>query len=163
MKQVMSREDSDILLKHGFKTAAFGAVSFNHHTKESITPTSAAIMKKLGKIKDEREQLGQLLIELSSSPSPADLSDAFKQVHSSSNVIPDSSEDSIENVPIWLRTYVADTLRYIEYERRALPVSLVLSTNQCSIFFFAYTAIIFCHRSLCFAIKWSVLSNKRHS
>ena len=33
--------------------------------------------------------------------------------------------DSIENVPIWLRTYVADTLRYIEYERRALPVMLL--------------------------------------
>lgn len=33
--------------------------------------------------------------------------------------------DSIDIVPIWLRTYVADTLRYIEYERRALPVALL--------------------------------------
>lgn len=33
--------------------------------------------------------------------------------------------DSMQNVPIWLRTYVADTLRYIEYERRALPVMLL--------------------------------------
>lgn len=33
--------------------------------------------------------------------------------------------DSMENVPVWLRTYVADTLRYIEYERRALPISLI--------------------------------------
>jgi len=33
--------------------------------------------------------------------------------------------DSMENVPIWLRTYVADTIRYIEYERRALPVMLL--------------------------------------
>ena len=32
---------------------------------------------------------------------------------------------SIEYVPIWLRTYVADILRYIEYERRALPVALL--------------------------------------
>jgi hypothetical protein len=27
--------------------------------------------------------------------------------------------DSLENVPVWLRTFVADVLRYIEYERRA--------------------------------------------
>jgi hypothetical protein len=33
--------------------------------------------------------------------------------------------DSMDFVPIWLRTYVADTLRYIEYERRALPIALV--------------------------------------
>lgn len=33
--------------------------------------------------------------------------------------------DSMEFVPIWLRTFVADTLRYIEYERRALPIALL--------------------------------------
>jgi hypothetical protein len=33
--------------------------------------------------------------------------------------------DSLDFVPVWLRTYVADTLRYIEYERRALPISLI--------------------------------------
>lgn len=33
--------------------------------------------------------------------------------------------DSLDNVPVWLRTYVADSLRYIEYERRALPISLI--------------------------------------
>lgn len=33
--------------------------------------------------------------------------------------------DSIDLVPVWLRTYIADTLRYIEYERRALPISLI--------------------------------------
>ncbi|KAG7356205.1 SET methyltransferase domain containing protein [Nitzschia inconspicua] len=33
--------------------------------------------------------------------------------------------DSMEIVPIWLRTFVADTLRYIEYERRALPIALL--------------------------------------
>lgn len=33
--------------------------------------------------------------------------------------------DSMDSVPIWLRTYVADTLRYIEYERRALPIALL--------------------------------------
>jgi hypothetical protein len=33
--------------------------------------------------------------------------------------------DSLENVPVWLRTFVADVLRYIEYERRALPISLI--------------------------------------
>ena len=32
---------------------------------------------------------------------------------------------SVEYVPVWLRTYVADILRYIEYERRALPVALL--------------------------------------
>ena len=34
-------------------------------------------------------------------------------------------EDKIDHVPIWLRTYVADILRYIEYERRAMPVALL--------------------------------------
>jgi hypothetical protein len=33
--------------------------------------------------------------------------------------------DSLDLVPVWLKTYVADTLRYIEYERRALPISLI--------------------------------------
>ena len=33
--------------------------------------------------------------------------------------------DSMDFVPIWLRTFVADTLRYIEYERRALPIALI--------------------------------------
>ena len=33
--------------------------------------------------------------------------------------------DSIDNVPVWLRTFVADVLRYIEYERRALPIALI--------------------------------------
>lgn len=78
MKQVMSKEDSELLLKHGFNTAAFGAVSFNHH----------------------------------------------------SGVDPQSNPDSIENVPVWLRTYVADCLRYIEYERRALPVALLCNQME---------------------------------
>lgn len=34
-------------------------------------------------------------------------------------------DDSMSTVPIWLRTYVADVLRYIEYERRALPIALL--------------------------------------
>lgn len=74
MKQVMSKEDSELLAKHGFSTAAFGAVSFNHHTASADST---------------------------------------------------STQDSIDNVPIWLRTFVADCLRYIEYERRALPVALL--------------------------------------
>ncbi len=74
MKQVMSKEDSELLAKHGFSTAAFGAVSFNHHTSSADST---------------------------------------------------STQDSIDNVPIWLRTFVADCLRYIEYERRALPVALL--------------------------------------
>ncbi|EJK48860.1 hypothetical protein THAOC_32309, partial [Thalassiosira oceanica] len=77
-KQVMSREDSAILARHGFNTAAFGAVSFNHHA----AATSLV------------------------------------------------SRDSIDNVPIWLRTYVADCLRYIEYERRALPVALLCNQME---------------------------------
>ena len=77
-KQVMSREDSGILARHGFNTAAFGAVSFNHHA----AATSLV------------------------------------------------SRDSIDNVPIWLRTYVADCLRYIEYERRALPVALLCNQME---------------------------------
>lgn len=130
MKQVMSREDSDILLKHGFNTASFGAVSFNHHSKANcVSPRS---ITNRSSIKDARTQLGELLLEFSSPPRTSsnkslaseNKSDAIEQVVSSNNVIPDSSEDSIENVPIWLRTYVADTLRYIEYERRALPVSI---------------------------------------
>jgi len=45
----------------------------------------------------------------------------------------DNLNDSIDYVPIWLRTFVADTLRYIEYERRALPIALIcdhLSTSD---------------------------------
>lgn len=117
MKQVMSREDSELLLKHGFNTAAFGAVSFNHHSK-AIRSSKVDVVAKSDK--DARTQLGELLLELSSSP-PRLYSRESSDVQAP--VIPDSSEDSIENVPIWLRTYVADTLRYIEYERRALPVS----------------------------------------
>ena len=79
MKQVMSKEDSELLLKHGFDTAAFGAVSFNHHV---------------------------------------------------SSLDPNSTADSIENVPVWLRTFVADCLRYIEYERRALPVALLCNQME---------------------------------
>jgi hypothetical protein len=75
-KQVMAQEDSKILERHGFLTAAFGAVSVN---RQKVTS-------------------GQF--------SGAEL-------------------DSMEFVPIWLRTYVADTLRYIEYERRALPIALI--------------------------------------
>lgn len=37
----------------------------------------------------------------------------------------DSLIDSMDFVPVWLRTYIADTLRYIEYERRALPIALI--------------------------------------
>ena len=79
MKQVMSKEDTELLLKHGFNTAAFGAVSFNHHV---------------------------------------------------SSVNPNATPDSINNVPVWLRTFVADCLRYIEYERRALPVALLCNQME---------------------------------
>ena len=79
MKQIMSKEDTELLLKHGFNTASFGAVSFNHHV---------------------------------------------------SSADPQSTPDSIENVPIWLRTFVADCLRYIEYERRALPVALLCNQME---------------------------------
>lgn len=37
----------------------------------------------------------------------------------------ESLVDSLDMIPVWLRTYIADTLRYIEYERRALPISLI--------------------------------------
>eukprot|EP00804_Cyclotella_cryptica_P023246 CCRYP_000433-RA/>CCRYP_000433-RA protein AED:0.02 eAED:0.02 QI:325/1/1/1/1/1/5/149/3140 len=136
MKKVMSREDSELLLKHGFNTAAFGAVSFNHHCKanRSVLADTAT--------NDDREmrvQLGELLLQLSSSSprisksqplATREVSDAVISASSSNNIIPDSSEDSIENVPIWLRTYVADTLRYIEYERRALPVALLCNQME---------------------------------
>jgi hypothetical protein len=75
-KKVMSDEDNRTLSRHGFGTAAFGAVSFNRH------------------------------LDLMASSGGARL-------------------DSMANVPIWLKTYVADVLRYIEYERRALPVALL--------------------------------------
>ena len=39
MKQVMSREDEHVLDNHGFGTAAFGAVSFNHHHGTWILPS----------------------------------------------------------------------------------------------------------------------------
>lgn len=75
-KKVMSEEDDRILKRHGFQTAAFGAVSVNRR--------NASALDKL-----------------------------------------DSSLDSMSIVPVWLRTFVADTLRYIEYERRALPIALI--------------------------------------
>ena len=43
----------------------------------------------------------------------------------SASGVNDSLVDSLETVPVWLKTYVADALRYIEYERRALPISLI--------------------------------------
>ncbi len=75
-KKVMSDEDDKILKRHGFQTAAFGAVSVNRRNASALDSL-------------------------------------------------DSTLDSMDIVPIWLRTYVADTLRYIEYERRALPIALI--------------------------------------
>eukprot|EP00957_Ditylum_brightwellii_P178588 13603694-Ditylum_brightwellii.AAC.1 len=80
MKKVMSKEDEVVLKNHGFITAAFGAVSFNHHRRKKNTATNASSSDPL---------------------------------------------DSMKYIPIWLRTFVADTLRYIEYERRALPVAIL--------------------------------------
>ena len=169
MKQVMSREDSDILQKHGFSTAAFGAVSFNHRSKANLIAHSNSNAKVY---KDERTQLGELLLQLSSTPArtsstvssandPMNSNDVV--MSSSNNVIPDSSEDSIENVPIWLRTYVADTLRYIEYERRALPVSIPLP--RCSNFALAIESNEFTtiHRLPCFAIRWNASRSKKRN
>ena len=79
MKRVMSEDDEIILKRHGFQTAAFGAVSVN---RRQATKSSDANMQL----------------------------------------------DSMDFVPIWLRTYVADTLRYIEYERRALPIALICNS-----------------------------------
>lgn len=76
MKKVMSEDDDVVLKRHGFQTAAFGAVSVNRRQARMATT-------------------------------------------------PDVQLDSMEFVPIWLRTYIADILRYIEYERRALPIALV--------------------------------------
>ncbi|KAL3921197.1 MAG: hypothetical protein SGILL_002873 [Bacillariaceae sp.] len=75
-KQVMAQEDSKILERHGFLTAAFGAVSVN---RQKVT----------------------------------------------AGLFSDTELDSMEFVPIWLRTYIAETLRYIEYERRSLPIALI--------------------------------------
>ncbi len=80
-KKVMADDDIAILKRHGFQTAAFGAVSVNRRKATNS---------------------------------------AFE----------DSSLDSMDFVPIWLRTHVADILRYIEYERRALPIALI--SNQIS-------------------------------
>jgi len=38
--------------------------------------------------------------------------------------------DSLDFVPIWLKTYVADVLRYVEYERRALPIALICEQSK---------------------------------
>ena len=73
-KKVMSEEDERTLERHGFGTAAFGAVSF-----------------------DRRAQF---------------------RLHA-------QQKDTARNIPIWLRTFAADVLRYIEYERRALPIALL--------------------------------------
>jgi hypothetical protein len=75
-KKVMAEEDDKILKRHGFQTAAFGAVSVNRRKAHALDTL-------------------------------------------------DTSLDSMNIVPVWLRTYVADTLRYIEYERRALPIALI--------------------------------------
>lgn len=76
MKKVMGEEDERILKRHGFQTAAFGAVSVNRRKATNLDTKEASL-------------------------------------------------DSMDFVPIWLRTYVADTLRYVEYERRALPIALI--------------------------------------
>ena len=76
MKQVMSPDDERVLRKHGFLTAAFGAISVN---------------RRVASMDGHEEGL----------------------------------VDSLEMVPVWLRTYVADVLRYIEYEQRALPIALI--------------------------------------
>lgn len=81
-KKVMSEEDELILKRHGFQTAAFGAVSV------------------------KRKQMNDLEFD------------------------DDTTLDSMDFVPIWLRSHVADILRYIEYERRALPIALI--SNQIS-------------------------------
>lgn len=78
-KKVMSDDDVAILKRHGFQTAAFGAVSVNRRKATNSGFVGASL-------------------------------------------------DSMEFVPIWLRTHVADILRYIEYERRALPIALI--SNQ---------------------------------
>jgi len=36
--------------------------------------------------------------------------------------------ESLDNVPVWLQTFAAETLKYIEYERRRLPIALVLKS-----------------------------------
>lgn len=76
MKQVMSPDDDQVLMNHGFLTASFGAISVNRRVASSVGNG-------------------------------------------------DALADSLDNVPVWLRTYVADVLRYIEYERRALPIALI--------------------------------------
>ena len=38
--------------------------------------------------------------------------------------------ESIENVPKWLRGYIGEVLAYIEYERRALPLSLLCDSRE---------------------------------
>jgi len=78
-KKVMSEDDEKILKRHGFRTAAFGAVS----------------------VKRKKETYFEF---------------------------DNTTLDSMDFVPIWLRTHVADILRYIEYERRALPIALI--SNQ---------------------------------
>ena len=74
MKRVMSEDDEKVLKSHGFRTAAFGAISVNRHDVE-LTDNNLS--------------------------------------------------DTLDIVPVWLKTYAADTLRYIEYERRALPITLI--------------------------------------
>ena len=74
MKQVMSEDDEKVLKSHGFRTAAFGAISVNRRDAETVN---------------------------------------------------ENLSDTMQIVPVWLKTYAADTLRYIEYERRALPITLI--------------------------------------
>jgi hypothetical protein len=78
-KKVMAEDDENILKRHGFQTAAFGAVS-------------------------------------------------VKRREATESEFINSTLDSMDFVPIWLRTHVADILRYIEYERRSLPIALI--SNQ---------------------------------
>ena len=40
------------------------------------------------------------------------------------------NQNSQKYVPVWLRCYVADILRYIEYERKSLPVSLICDSRE---------------------------------
>eukprot|EP00592_Proboscia_alata_P015835 CAMPEP_0194395344 /NCGR_PEP_ID=MMETSP0174-20130528/124369_1 /TAXON_ID=216777 /ORGANISM="Proboscia alata, Strain PI-D3" /LENGTH=861 /DNA_ID=CAMNT_0039191265 /DNA_START=1074 /DNA_END=3659 /DNA_ORIENTATION=- len=85
-KKKISREDSLVLKRHGFGTAAFGAISFFSSNTRSVNGDKPSL----------------------------DKNSKFQ-----------SQIDSINHVPVWLQTFVADTLRYIEYERRGLPVALL--------------------------------------
>ena len=72
IRKSLKKDDKSILARHGFNTAAFGAVSY----------------------------------------------------------LAKEQTNSLDAVPLWLQIFVVESLKYVEYERKALPVTLLCDSRE---------------------------------